>query len=143
MTDIEGLAGRLHLSTTRLARILRRHSPAELTPTQLSALATVQRDGPLPIGTLADAEQVAPPTATKVVDKLHESGFVSRQPDPHDRRISLIAITPAGERLLSGLRARKTQWLATRLAELDPDEVRRLTEAMDILEAMTRPEPRS
>lgn len=139
MPETPSLPGRLHLATTRLARILRRQSPAELTPTQLSALATVQRDGPLPVGALAEIEQVGAPTSTKVVDKLEEGGFVTRHPSPTDRRVSLVEITPAGEVLLADLRARKTQWLATRIDELTPDEVRRLADAIDILEAMARP----
>lgn len=141
VTETDGLASRLHLSTTRLARILRQQSPAELTPTQLAALATVQRDGPLPIGTLASIEQVAAPTATKVVEKLHQSGLISRQPDPDDRRVSIVAITSGGADLLRELRARKTQWLAARIDELSDDERRVLTEAVEVLEAMMRPQP--
>lgn len=135
--DLADTATRLRLGATRLARLLRQQSDAGLTPTQLAALATVHRCGAIPIGTLADEEQVAAPTATKIVDKLHAQGLVDRVGDPTDRRVTLVSVTPAGDRLLADIRARKTAWLATRLAELPADEVARLTDALDVLEHLT------
>ena len=66
----EELAARLRLSATRLARRLRQEADAGLTPSQLSALAVIEREGPLTLGALADHEKVAPPSITKVVAKL-------------------------------------------------------------------------
>ena len=132
--DLGDAASRLRLSATRLARILRQQSDASLTPTQTSALATLYRCGPIPVGTLADEEQVAAPTATKIVEKLHAAGLVARVGDPTDRRITLVSLTAAGHDLLVELRDRKTAWLATRLAQLPADELARLTDALDVLE---------
>ncbi|MBX3287480.1 MAG: MarR family transcriptional regulator, partial [Actinobacteria bacterium] len=140
----EGLvevADRLRLSTTRLARLLRQQSDYDLTPTQLAALATLQRCGPVPVGTLADVEQVSAPTATKVVGRLHASGLVERRPDPTDRRVSLVAVTPAGEALLAEIRARKTAWLTRRLGQLPAAELERVVDALDVLEHLTPPPP--
>ncbi len=140
------LADRLRLGTTRLARILRQQSDAPLTPTQVAALATLQRCGPIPVGVLAEEEQVAAPTATKIVDKLAGAGLVDRGADPRDRRVSLVTVTDAGARLLTDLRARKTAWLTTRLAELSPDDRARLADALDVLErlvAAPRPSDRN
>jgi DNA-binding MarR family transcriptional regulator len=136
-TTLEDTAARLRLSATRLARILRQQSDAGFTPTQLAALATIDRSGPLPIGVLADIEQITPPTATKVVDKLHAAGCIERHPDPDDRRVTLVSLSPAGRKVLARIRARKTAWLSTRLAELPASELALLTDALDVLDHLT------
>ena len=76
----EDLAASLRFSVTRLARLLRQQSDAGLTPTQMAALATVDRCGPLPVGTLADEEQIGAPTATKIVEKLHAGPTLTNGP---------------------------------------------------------------
>lgn len=139
-TDVT-TAERLRFAATRLARILRQQSETGLTPTQLAALATVERIGPLPVGALAEAEQITAPTATKTIDKLHGAGYVDRVTDLSDRRVALVSITADGRALLADTRQRKTAWLATRLAELDEDETERLTAALDVLEHLTAPPP--
>lgn len=135
-------ADRLRLAATRLARILRQQSDAGLTPTQGAALATIQRSGPVPIGALAEVEQVSPPTATKAVDRLYSAGLVARVTDPTDRRVSLVSITPSGNQLLADIRQRKTAWLTTRLAELPAHELALLTEAIAVIEHLTTPPQR-
>ena len=85
------MAARLRLSATRLARRLRQEAGTGLTPSQLSALATVHNHGPLTLGSLAEREQVAPPSITKVVAKLEADGLLQRSPDPTDRRVSHVA----------------------------------------------------
>ena len=137
--ELVDTAARLRFAATRLARLLRQQSDSGLTPTQLAALATVARCGPLPIGTLAEEEQVAAPTATKIVDKLHAAGYLDRHPDPSDRRVTRVAVTDSGAALLADLRARRTAWLATRLADLPAEEVARLTDALEVLEHLTSP----
>src|SRR4051794_34738927 len=83
------VAARLRLSATRLARILRQQADLGLTPSQLTALATISREGPLTLGALAETEHVSPPTITKVVEKLEALGFIERHGDPADRRRAL------------------------------------------------------
>src|SRR5690242_20905779 len=85
---------RLRVAIARLSRRLRRHELAGLTPTQLAALSTVERSGPLRLGDLAAAEGIAPSTLTRLVTVLEEADYVTRQPDPSDARASTIAITP-------------------------------------------------
>lgn len=133
------MANRLRFATGRLTRILRQQADLPLTLTQLSALFTISRDGPLPIGTLADLEHVSAPTATKVVEKLHDAGLVDRLGDPADRRVILVSITPDGVTLLEDQRAHRTAWLSTQLAELADDEIVRLAGALDVLERLTEP----
>ena len=133
----EEIAGRLRLSATRLARKLRQEAQTGLTPSQLSALAAVERHGPLTLGALAEHEQVAPPSITRVVVKLEADGFVTRCPEPGDRRVTKVEVTQKGRNLLSASRRRKTTWLATRLEDLDTEERARLANALDILDVLT------
>src|SRR3954462_7167220 len=89
-SDAVVMAGRLRLSATRLARQLRQESDAGLSPSQLSALATIERHGTLTLGALADQERVAPPSITKVVAKLEAAGLVERKLDERDRRVAWV-----------------------------------------------------
>jgi DNA-binding MarR family transcriptional regulator len=73
---------------------------------------------------------------TKVVEKLEHFGFISRTVDPHDRRVSRVAITPAGRRHLDSTRDRRTAWLAGRLQGLEPDQLGQLVAALPALEAL-------
>src|SRR5579871_4877289 len=99
---------RLRVAIARLSRRLRRHELAGLTPTQLAALATVERSGPLRLGDLAAAEGIAPSTLTRIVSVLEDSGYVRRDADPKDARASTLAITPSGQEILEQLRASGT-----------------------------------
>jgi DNA-binding MarR family transcriptional regulator len=130
------IAARLRLSATRLARRLRQESGAGLSPSQQSALAVIANYGPLTLGALADHERVAPPSITKVVSKLECDGLVTRSPDPADRRVCRVAISPAGEALLEESRRRKTAWLTARISELDAERQRRLADALDVLDEL-------
>ncbi|HYB48038.1 MAG TPA: MarR family transcriptional regulator, partial [Streptosporangiaceae bacterium] len=69
---------RLRVALARLSRRLRRHELAGLTPTQLAALATIGKTGPMRLGDLAAAEGIAPSTLTRLVTALEDSGYVRR-----------------------------------------------------------------
>jgi DNA-binding MarR family transcriptional regulator len=131
------VAGRLRLSTTRLARILRQQDQLGLTPTLTAALATIGREGPLTLGELAACEQVSPPTITRVVGKLEDAGLVRRRPDPKDGRVSRVELSAAGRRQLETGRTRRTAWLATRLRDLPPEDLVHLHAAATVLERLT------
>jgi DNA-binding MarR family transcriptional regulator len=135
--DSVELAVQLRLSATRLARRLRQETSDGLTPSQLSALAAVDRHGAMTLGALASCERVAPPTVTKVVAKLEADGLLERRVDGHDRRIARVTITPAGAALLAEVRRRKDAWLAARIIQLDDDARARLAAALDVLELLT------
>ena len=135
--DTTAIAAQLRLSATRLARQLRQESNVGLSPSQLSALATVERHGPLTLGALADHERVAPPTVTKAVAKLEASGLVARRVDDRDRRVSWVSLTDEGASLLGEIRQRKDAWLAARIASLDTDARKRLADALDVLDALS------
>ena len=144
--DRTGDAERLRHGVNRLARLLRQQDDGDLGATSTAALATVRTRGPLTLGELAACEQVAPPTMTKVVEKLESRGFVTRRVDPDDRRVARVTVTTAGTRYLERTRARRTAWLAARLGELDAEQRAQLTSTIELLEAIigepdNRPEP--
>jgi DNA-binding MarR family transcriptional regulator len=128
------LASRLRLVITRLARRLRQQGETAASPTQLAALATIERDGPLTLGALAAIERVRPPTITAAVGRLEQQGLVHRRTDRRDRRVARVEITPRGRRLLEQSRSRKTAYLERRIAALDPDERATLERAAAVLE---------
>ena len=130
------IASRLRLSATRLARRLRQEAGAGLSPSQLSALAVISNHGPLTLGALAEHERVAPPSITKVVSKLEGDGLVTRTACPDDRRVCRVDISPDGAALVEESRRRKTAWLTARINELDPDDQRRLADALDVLDEL-------
>jgi DNA-binding MarR family transcriptional regulator len=131
------VADRLGLAATRLARLLRQQDEGALTPTMRATLGTIGRDGPLTLGELAAIEQVAPPTITKVVSKLEDAGLVTREVDEDDRRIVRVSTSVAGRRWLDDDRKRRRDWLTERVRELDDDDVRRLVDAVDVIERLT------
>jgi DNA-binding MarR family transcriptional regulator len=131
------LASSLRIRVMRLSRNLRRQAGTGLSPSLLSALTTVERNGPMTIGTLADAEQVRPPTMTKVVASLVEQGLVTRESDPLDGRVAWVMATPEGRSLLRRTRRRSDAYLATRLRSLDREELLVLERASRLLERLT------
>jgi DNA-binding MarR family transcriptional regulator len=133
VTPVE-TAARLRLAIVRTARRLRQEAGGELTPSSAAALATIERGGPLAPSELAEVERVKRPTITRVVARLEEAGLVERTGDPADGRASLVSITREGSQLLRRIRTRKNAYLARRLSKLDPDDLRALERAADVLE---------
>ncbi|MBV9411953.1 MAG: MarR family transcriptional regulator [Acidimicrobiia bacterium] len=132
------LASSLRLSVTRLARRLRQHSSAEaeVSPSQLATLSSVERLGPVTLGDLAAVERVQPPTMTRIVSGLEEAGLVSRHVDERDRRIARVQTTVAGRKFLDRTRSRKDLYLSGRIRTLDADDRAVLARAAVILEKM-------
>jgi DNA-binding MarR family transcriptional regulator len=135
------LAPRLRLAITRLARRLRRQADLPgVSPTQISALATIERDGPITLGELAALEGVQPPTITAAVGRLVEQDLVHRRVDPDDRRVHRVEITHAGRRLLERSRSRKNAYLERRLRALSAEDRATLERAAGLLESLLREE---
>jgi DNA-binding MarR family transcriptional regulator len=137
-SDLE-LASTLRISVMRLARRVRaQRSDLSLTLTQLAALATLERNGPLTPGELAEHEKVQPPSMTRVLGILADHGLVQRQPHPTDGRQQLVTITRQAVAMLREDRRRKDAWLAKRLTELTADERAALRVAAPVLERLAR-----
>jgi DNA-binding MarR family transcriptional regulator len=130
------LAARLRLAITRMARRLRQEAGTDLGPSQLAALAAIERRGPLAPSELAAFERIKRPTATRMLTRLAAAGLVERIRDPADGRAAIVSVTPAGRALLRRLRQRKTAYLARRMRELPPEDVAALERAAGVLEAL-------
>jgi DNA-binding MarR family transcriptional regulator len=131
------LASALRLAVMRLARRMRgERADTSLTLSQLAALATLERSGPLTPRELAAAERVQPPSMTRLAASLEAAGLVTRTAHPSDGRQVLLAASPAGTALLREDRRRRDAWLAQRLAELTPDERDVLRRAAAVLDRL-------
>src|SRR5262245_32421970 len=98
------LASRLRLGVMRLSRRLRQHALGGITPSQLSALATIVAEGRVTLSRLAEAEQVQPPSITRVVDVLVNQGYATRTQCEEDRRVAWVEATTAGRDLVDAVR---------------------------------------
>jgi DNA-binding MarR family transcriptional regulator len=132
------LAARLRLVMTRLTRALRHQGSMTLSPSQVSALASVDEYGPLRISALAALESVGAPVATRVVASLEELDLLRRTEDPEDKRASLIELSDQGRTFLSALWSQRTIGLSSRLERLSPAERSRLEQALPALEKLAR-----
>ena len=132
LTSDDELAGRLRVAVVRLNRKLRQQAMAGLSPAQASALGTVNRLTNPTLGELAAAEQVQPPTVTRLIASLETAGLVARETDGGDRRVVRVKITAEGRRNLQRIRSLKNAYLNRRLAALDPAE-QQLAESMTSL----------
>jgi DNA-binding MarR family transcriptional regulator len=133
-------AARLRMALSRLSRALRRQDLAGLTPTQLSALATVAKCGPLRLSDLAAAEGIAPSTLTRLVTALEDSGYVQRSAVPGDARASMLAITQAGRTVIDRVREESTLLLTGMLAQLTAGQRAAIAAALPALEQLAGPE---
>jgi DNA-binding MarR family transcriptional regulator len=137
--EIRDVAARLHSASIRLLRTLRREDDGSgLSAPRLSALSVVVFGGPVSLAELAEAEQVRPPTMSRIVDALVQRGFVTREPAPGDRRSVRIMATADGISLLQAGRERRVHALIRRLGRLADSERRALARGVEIMERVAR-----
>jgi DNA-binding MarR family transcriptional regulator len=130
-------ASRLRLALMRLARRVRHEAlGGDVTQSMLSALAVLDRRGPMTLGELAAAERVQPPSMTKIVARLEEAGLVVRQVDGRDRRVAWAQVTDAGHRFVERSRSRGSAYLARRLRTLSDEDRALLEAAVPVLERL-------
>ena len=139
--DVGAMAAHLRISATRLARLLRRQADTGLSPSQLSALASVEPHGPMTLGALADHERVAPPTVTKVVGKLEELGLLVRRADASDRRVAGCASPTRAPRCWPRSASARTRGWPPAWPSSTPTGGARLAGALDVLDALTAAGP--
>jgi DNA-binding MarR family transcriptional regulator len=131
------LSATLRPSLLRLTRILRNQRvDVSVTLTQLSAMGTLRKKGPMSAGELAAFERVQPPSMTKVLASLEDKGLVRREAHPTDKRQAIIALTDAGLALLNSERRQRDAWLSQRLAQLTPDERALLRDVIPVLDKL-------
>ena len=130
----ESIADQLHSAAIHLLRTLRKEDDASgLSAPRLSALSVVVFGGPLTLGQLAGAEQVRPPTMSRIVTGLEREGLVKRTGDPRDHRLTKIQATPKGQRVLAAGRARRVKVLTDAVSALDRDELAKLARAIQLI----------
>lgn len=131
-------ADKLHSAAIHLLRRLRiRDRESGIGPAQLSALSVLVFGGPRSLGELADAEQVRPPTMSRMVSGLRGAGLVNREATEDGRRVRLVA-TPKGTKILWEGRKRRVESLANALASLGEAELGRLRELAELLPEIVR-----
>ena len=136
-TEVDAeLAARLRLAVTRLYRALRQQVVGGLTPSQISALASVDRLGSPTLGELATAERVQPPSMTRMVVALESASMLQRVVDPGDGRIVRVEVTAEGKRTLQRIRSLRTALLVRRLRRLTPDEQDQVAGVVHLLERL-------
>ena len=142
-TDISlELANDLRPIVLRIARQLRKETEQfGVTSRQATLLLLVKQSPGLTLRALAEAEGISAPALSAHVDRLESGGHLVRVRDSVDRRRVGLELTPKGERLIRSIRERRTAWLAERLQELDPEDLRAIEAAIEPLLRLAGPRP--
>lgn len=108
--------------------------------TQLSALATLARDGAMTPGNLAARERVQPPSMTRVIASLVSLGLVERAPHPTDGRQIIVTLSESGLALIADETHAREVWMNSKLADLDEEQLRTLDDAVTIITSFVNEE---
>jgi DNA-binding MarR family transcriptional regulator len=138
--DVEEVAGAIRASTGMLLRRLRQvRVEGELSMPENSALARLERCGPVTSSELARMEQISAQSMGATLGALEASGLVQRQADPQDGRRALLSVTDAGRQRLRDKRSARTQQLAQAMQTgFTPDELKLLMDAAPLLERLAQ-----
>jgi DNA-binding MarR family transcriptional regulator len=129
------LAAELRAIFGKLKRKLREQGrQSDLTPSQVSVLLRIEKDGPAAVSSLARAEGMRPQSMSAIVTSLLEAGLVSGSPDPNDRRQTLMSLSRECQKMLRDGRAARQDWLTTTIQKkLSSQEQERLAAAANLL----------
>jgi DNA-binding MarR family transcriptional regulator len=131
------LAAQLRPALLRVTRLIRNQRvDMSVTLTQLSAMGTLRKSGPMSPGELAAIERVQPPSMTKVLASLEERGLITRQAHPTDRRQAIIVLADSGVELLDSERRSRDAWLSQRLTQLTDEEQMVLLSVVPVLDKL-------
>ena len=135
--EVFEVADGLHSAAIHLLRRVRKQDVAMGEgPARLSALSVLVFGGPKALGELAAAEQVKPPTMSRMVAGLARSRLVTISADPHDARRMQIHATAKGIRLLHKGRQMRVAYLAAHLDTLALEELAKLGQAVETLKKL-------
>jgi DNA-binding MarR family transcriptional regulator len=138
-TKTEELADRLHSTAIHLLRLVRVQDAASgISPARLSALSVIVFGGPISLNDLARAEQVRPPTASRILDALEAEGLARRRVNEHDRRAVLIEATETGAAILQQGRKRRVKFLASYLSRLTGAELGHIERAVQAIQKVMK-----
>ena len=136
-SEVRTLASDLSLAVVRLSRHLRgRRADSKVSLTQLSALATLAREGDMTPGTLAAKERVQPPSMTRVISSLSELGYVDRKPHPTDGRQIIVSLSESGAALIADENHAREKWLTEQLNSLDADALTSLRTSVTLIDGI-------
>lgn len=140
--ELSALATRLHSVAIHLLRRVRAEDRATgLSPARLSALSVLVYGGACSLGELAAAEQVKPPSTSRIVAALEAEGLVARRADSSDGRAIIISATDEGRRVLEEARTRRVARLTLLLRGLEAEKLGLIEEATGLLEEALRGSP--
>ncbi|RXS95212.1 MarR family winged helix-turn-helix transcriptional regulator [Silvibacterium dinghuense] len=133
------LAAQIRATLSRLKRRLREHGGREdLTPSQISVLLRLERDGAATVSGLARAEGMRPQSMSSIVTALQNTGLVDSSSDPNDGRQTLMMLSSKCEKLLREGRAARQDWLtAAILQQLSAQEQQKLSAALELLNRLS------
>jgi DNA-binding MarR family transcriptional regulator len=130
----EQIAALLDGIVRRQRRASREGFGTSVTHGQFRVLRTLDNaDQPLRLSELAARLGIVPRSATSVVDDLEAAGLVERQPDPNDRRATLVDLTPDGRQILTTLREKRRDVMVSQLARLTPADQQTLIQLLQRL----------
>ncbi len=133
------VADKLHSAAIHLLRRVRKQDVASGEgPARLSALSVLVFGGPKTLGELAAAEQVKPPTMSRIVAGLAKDGLIDVVVDAADARRMQISATAKGKSILQKGRERRIAYLASQLNRLTEQELKDLGDAVEILNRILR-----
>jgi DNA-binding MarR family transcriptional regulator len=128
--EIFALAGALRGPLLRVSRKLRQEGQkAGLSAQDALILGYLRKHPGAGVSELAELEQISRPTMSSHVKRLAAAGWIARTDDANDGRRQGLTVTPAGVRKHEATQRHRSDWLATRLLRLTPDERTRLAEA--------------
>jgi DNA-binding MarR family transcriptional regulator len=134
----------LYEQFARLTRQLRSlELPHGMTPERLSALAVIDKQGPISVTALAEREMVRPATMSRMITALVDEGLARRSDDKNDGRGVLISATAKGRRIFQKAQERRLQHFAEMLAELSDEQLAAMRSLTAALERLTRSLSRS
>ena len=140
--DPTSIASHLRLTSARLTRRMRQQVYTGLedtTPAQYAALNAIVSSGQMTMSELAASLGSRPSGAGRTVDALAAKDLVGRERSETDGRVVIVRATPAGENLVQRIRTRTDTYIATRIAELDPQTRRLVVKALHVLDTLVRP----
>ncbi|KAA0018963.1 MarR family winged helix-turn-helix transcriptional regulator [Antrihabitans cavernicola] len=132
-TDQRDLIVELVTNSSRFTRLASSLANDDRPRALVRALSLLEEYGELRTSEFARLDRCSQPSATALMKKLHALDLVERTPDAHDSRASLIAISDKGRTWLAESRAAIGDALAPRFAQLEPEQIARITEGLQEL----------
>lgn len=129
-------AARLRRAITRLNRRLRQSSLGGISPAQASMLASIEKMANPSLGDLAIAEQMKPPSVTRIAQSMQEAGLIVCAPDLIDRRCTRVHLSALGKKEVAAIRKRKTEFLEQKLVSLSDGDQRKAEDLANFLERL-------